>query len=214
MRSSPERRDRRSRGGTDRSPPYSRPQGNSAVAGSSFTAAPRVGRSNGHIRRDCVVAQARQHRQDHAPEPEVQASGPRHGRAIMSSRDRPYRTAARSSKQRWCAAWGKPLMPKSGRSSSAGSIPGSSGNSDVGAGRHTQPQCVRMEREIVGRMQEGNRRDYGDPMLVSPQARIATKDRHAELNASQRQAVDEIFLSRGEACRFRWHRRRGARQPL
>jgi ATP-dependent exoDNAse (exonuclease V) alpha subunit len=53
-----------------------------------------------------------------------------------------------------------------------------------------------MEREIVGRMQEGNRRDYSDPMLVSPQVRIATEDRHPELNASQRQAVDEIFLSR------------------
>jgi ATP-dependent exoDNAse (exonuclease V) alpha subunit len=45
-------------------------------------------------------------------------------------------------------------------------------------------------------MQEGNRRDYRDPMLVSPQVRIATEDRHPELNASQRQAVDEIFLSR------------------
>jgi ATP-dependent exoDNAse (exonuclease V) alpha subunit len=45
-------------------------------------------------------------------------------------------------------------------------------------------------------MQEGNRRDYSDPMLVSPQVRIATEDRHPELNASQRQAVDEIFLSR------------------
>jgi len=55
---------------------------------------------------------------------------------------------------------------------------------------------VRMEREIVGRMQQGNRRDYGDPMLVSPQVRIATEDRHPELNTSQRQAVDEIFLSR------------------
>jgi ATP-dependent exoDNAse (exonuclease V) alpha subunit len=53
-----------------------------------------------------------------------------------------------------------------------------------------------MEREIVGRMQEGNRRDYSDPMLVSAQVRIATEDRHPELNASQRQAVEEIFLSR------------------
>src|SRR5260370_26337746 len=33
-------------------------------------------------------------------------------------------------------------------------------------------------------------------MLVSTQVRIATEDRHPELNASQRQAVDEIFLSR------------------
>jgi ATP-dependent exoDNAse (exonuclease V) alpha subunit len=55
---------------------------------------------------------------------------------------------------------------------------------------------LRMEREVVGRMQEGNRRDYSDPMLVSPQVRIATEDRHSELNASQLQALDEIFLSR------------------
>jgi len=69
--------------------------------------------------------------------------------------------------------------------------------SHVGAGRqYTTAVMVRMEREIVGRMQEGNRRDYSDPMLVSPQVRIATEDRHPELNASQRQAVDEIFLSR------------------
>jgi ATP-dependent exoDNAse (exonuclease V) alpha subunit len=45
-------------------------------------------------------------------------------------------------------------------------------------------------------MQEGSRRDYSDPMLVSSQVRISTEDRHPELNASQRQAVDEIFLSR------------------
>src|ERR1035441_6543489 len=67
----------------------------------------------------------------------------------------------------------------------------------VGAGmKHTTAAQIRMEREIVDRMQEGNRRDYSDPMLVSPHVRIATEDRHPELNASQRQAVDEIFLSR------------------
>jgi len=43
---------------------------------------------------------------------------------------------------------------------------------------------------------EGNRRDYSDPMLVSPPIRIATEDRHPELNPSQLQAVDEILLSR------------------
>src|SRR3984893_4031227 len=70
-------------------------------------------------------------------------------------------------------------------------------DSHVGAGRqYTTAGMVRMEREIVSRMQEGNRRDYSDPMLVMPQVRIATEDRHLELNASQRQAVDEIFLSR------------------
>src|SRR5713226_4736479 len=95
----------------------------------------------------------------------------------MSSRDRLCRTAARSLKQRWCAAWEKPPMPRSGRSSSAGSRPGSSAKS----------------RTLV---LEGNRRDYSEPVLVSPQVRIPTEDRHPELNASQRQAVDEIFLSR------------------
>jgi hypothetical protein len=55
---------------------------------------------------------------------------------------------------------------------------------------------VRMEWEIVVAMQEGNRRDYSDPMLVSPQVRISTEDCHPELNDSQRQAVDGIFISR------------------
>jgi hypothetical protein len=59
--------------------------------------------------------------------------------------------------------------------------------SHVGAGKqYTTKAMVRMEREIVVRMQEGNRRDYSDPMLVSPQVRMATEDRHPELNASQR----------------------------
>jgi ATP-dependent exoDNAse (exonuclease V) alpha subunit len=67
----------------------------------------------------------------------------------------------------------------------------------AGAGRrYTTAAMADMEREIVVRIEEGNRRGYSDPMLVSPQARIAAEDRHPELNAGQRQAVDEIFLSR------------------
>src|SRR5271156_915834 len=69
--------------------------------------------------------------------------------------------------------------------------------SHTGAGhQYTTAAMARMEREIVGQMQEGNQRDYNDPMLVSSQVRIATEDRHPELNASQRQAVGDIFLSR------------------
>jgi len=45
-------------------------------------------------------------------------------------------------------------------------------------------------------MQDGNQRGYGDPMLVSPQVRISAEDRHPELSASQRQAVDSILISR------------------
>jgi len=62
----------------------------------------------------------------------------------------------------------------------------------------TPPQpCCAMERETIGQMQEGNRRGYGDPMLVEGRVRIDTEDRHPELNAGQRQVVDEVF-SRGE----------------
>ena len=67
----------------------------------------------------------------------------------------------------------------------------------AGAGqRYTTAAMVRMEREIVARMQEGNQRGVNDPTLVSPQIRIATEDRHTQLSASQRQAVDQVFLSR------------------
>jgi conjugative relaxase-like TrwC/TraI family protein len=61
---------------------------------------------------------------------------------------------------------------------------------------YTTAEMLRMEREIVGHMQRGNQRGYDDPMLVSPQLRIWTEDRHPELNRDQRKAVDEIFISR------------------
>ena len=67
----------------------------------------------------------------------------------------------------------------------------------AGAGQqYTTAAMLRMERETVQRMQEGNQRGMNDPMLVSPQVRIAMLDSHRELNASQRQAVEQIFLSR------------------
>jgi len=67
----------------------------------------------------------------------------------------------------------------------------------AGAGQqYTTAAMLRMEREIVARMQEGNQRGMSDQTLVFPQIRITTEDRHPELNASQRQAVDQVFLSR------------------
>jgi conjugative relaxase-like TrwC/TraI family protein len=69
--------------------------------------------------------------------------------------------------------------------------------SHVGSAKqYTTAAMMGMEREIVAQMLEGNQRGYGDPMLVSPQVRIATEDRHPELNRSQLQAVDDIFLAR------------------
>ena len=82
-----------------------------------------------------------------------------------------------------------------------------------GAGRQfTTSAMMHMEREIIARMQEGNRRDYGDPMLVSPQVRIRTEDRHPELSASQRQAVDEHpYLARERLSAWMASRARGRR---
>jgi conjugative relaxase-like TrwC/TraI family protein len=61
--------------------------------------------------------------------------------------------------------------------------------------QYTTAAMLRMERDIITRMQEGNQRGVSDSMLVDARIRIATEDRHPELNASQRQAVDQVFLS-------------------
>jgi len=60
----------------------------------------------------------------------------------------------------------------------------------------TTAQMVRMEREIVGHMQQGNRRGYGDPMLLQGRERFDTLERHPELNRSQQEAVREVFAAR------------------
>jgi conjugative relaxase-like TrwC/TraI family protein len=61
---------------------------------------------------------------------------------------------------------------------------------------YTTAEMVRMEQEIIGRMQSGNQRTYRDPMLVSPPLRIAIEDRHTELSPAQLRVVDDIFVSR------------------
>jgi len=62
--------------------------------------------------------------------------------------------------------------------------------------QYTTATMLKMEREILAHVEKGNRRGYDDPMLVLPGTRIETEDRHPQLNAAQRQAVDEVFLSR------------------
>jgi conjugative relaxase-like TrwC/TraI family protein len=147
---------------------------------------------------DRVVAQVRLHGQYRIPEPEVQAK-----QAVTWARDHVFERSAVQDRRAILEAalvrgMGETtyaqVRQEFERRIEAGEL---HEVSHVGAGRrYTTAVMVRMEREIVGRMQEGNRRDYSDPMLVSPQVRIATEDRHPELNASQHQAVDEIFLSR------------------
>jgi len=66
-----------------------------------------------------------------------------------------------------------------------------------GAGAHfTTTGMIRMEREIIAQMQEGNRHGYNDPLLVSPQVRNSVSDRHPELSVAQRSAAEDLFLSR------------------
>ncbi len=60
----------------------------------------------------------------------------------------------------------------------------------------TTAAMVRMEREIVAQMQQGNQRGYGDPMLLQGRERFDTLDRHPELNRSQQEAAREVFASR------------------
>lgn len=60
----------------------------------------------------------------------------------------------------------------------------------------TTNEMIRLEREIIARMREGNRRAFSDPMLVSSEVRVRTVDRHLELSRSQREAVDDILASR------------------
>jgi conjugative relaxase-like TrwC/TraI family protein len=147
---------------------------------------------------DRVVAQARQHGQYQMPEPEVHAK-----QAVTWARDHVFERSAVQDRR---AILETALVRGMGETTYAQLRQEFERRIEAGefrevlhggAGRqYTTATMVRMEREIIGRMQEGNRRDYSDPMLVSPQVRITTEDRHPELNASQRQAVDEIFLSR------------------
>jgi conjugative relaxase-like TrwC/TraI family protein len=62
--------------------------------------------------------------------------------------------------------------------------------------QYTTAAMLRMEQETITHMRAGNRRGYADPMLTLPGTRIETEDRHPELNAGQRRAVDDVLLSR------------------
>jgi hypothetical protein len=146
---------------------------------------------------DRVVAQAREHRQQQMREPELQAQ-----RAVTWAKAHVFERSAVQDRRviletALARGMGETtyarIQQEFERRINAGEF------QEVlrpGAGRqYTTTAMMQMEREIIGRMQAGNRRDFRDPMLVSPQLRIATEDRHPELNASQRQVVDDIFLS-------------------
>jgi hypothetical protein len=154
---------------------------------------------------DRVVAEARQQGQQHANNPDKAAQV-----SVTYARDHLFeRSAVESERSIMTAALGRSMgeanfaqvRQEFNRRVQTGEFRAAETNSRQHGPKHAGQQyttaaMLRMERETIGQMQEGNRRGYSDPMLVEGRVRIETEDRHPELNAGQRQAVDEVFLSR------------------
>ena len=154
---------------------------------------------------DRVVTQARERGQQHAYEPDLNRSRGAAQRAVTYARDHVFERESVEDKRSILEAALNRGMGETTyaqvrqefeRRAQSGEFRAIERGPEHREPQYTTAAAVRMEREIVARMQEGNRRGYSDPMLVSPQVRIATEDRHQELNRGQRQVVDEIFLSR------------------
>jgi len=147
---------------------------------------------------DRIVAQARERGQRQAQEPERQAQ-----RAVTYARDHLFERAAVQDRR---AILETALNRGMGETTYAQVRQEFERRAQAGEFRqvdhpgakpqYTTAAMVGMEREIIALMREGNQRGYGDPMLAEFPARLGTLDRHPELNAGQRQAAEEVFLSR------------------
>jgi conjugative relaxase-like TrwC/TraI family protein len=155
---------------------------------------------------DKVVAEARQqdqkHAQRHAHSPDKAAQV-----SVTYARDHLFeRSAVESERSIMTAALSRSMgeanfaqvRQEFNRRAQTGEFHAADHGPKHAGQQYTTAAMLRMERETIGQMQEGNRRGYGDPMLVEGRVRIETEDRHPELNAGQRQAVDEVFLSRAQ----------------
>jgi conjugative relaxase-like TrwC/TraI family protein len=147
---------------------------------------------------DHVVAQAREHGQRQTQEPDKAAQ-----RAVTYARDHLFersavedrRTILESALKRGMGeATYSQVRQEFDRRFQAGEF--RAARASVRGPQITTAAMLRMERETVQLMQEGNKRGFEDPMLVGPSIRIATEDRNPELNAAQREAIDAVFLSR------------------
>ncbi len=145
-----------------------------------------------------IVAQAREHgqRQNHEPEKAAQ-------RAVTYARDHLFeRSAVEDRRSILESALNRGLgettysqvRQEFDRRLQAGEF--RQAQASVRGPQITTATMLRMERETIQLMQEGNKRGFDDPMLVGPGIRIETEDRHPELNTVQREAVDAVFLSR------------------
>jgi conjugative relaxase-like TrwC/TraI family protein len=147
---------------------------------------------------DRVVAQARAHGQHQMQEPAMQAQ-----RAVTWARDHVFERSAVQDRR---AILETALARGMGETTYTSVRQEFERRVRTGEFREVAPggadrqfttsAMIRMEREIIARMQEGNQRGYSDPKLVSPQVRIRTEDPHPELSTAQRQAVDDILVSR------------------
>jgi conjugative relaxase-like TrwC/TraI family protein len=151
---------------------------------------------------DRVVAEARQQGQQHANSPDKAAQV-----SVTYARDHLFeRSAVESERSIMTAALGRSMgeanfaqvRQEFNRRVETGEFRAADHGPKHAGQQYTTAAMLRMERETIGKMQEGNRRGYSDPMLVEGRVRIETEDRHPELNAGQRQAVDEVFLSRAQ----------------
>lgn len=62
--------------------------------------------------------------------------------------------------------------------------------------RYTTAEMIRLEKETVARMQEGNQRSAANSSLVHSEGSAAVLNRHPEMNSAQRSAVVEVLDSR------------------
>jgi conjugative relaxase-like TrwC/TraI family protein len=69
-------------------------------------------------------------------------------------------------------------------------LPGAAGK------QYTTAAMLRMEKETIARMQEGNRQDRF--ALSTESIRVETLSRHPELNGTQERATDQIFQSQAQ----------------
>ncbi len=149
---------------------------------------------------DCVVAQARDQAYQHRQQPEKtaqQAATYAHKHVFERSAVQDERAILGSMLDRGMGqlTYGE-ARQEFARRVATGEFRSLGQREGHAAPQYTTAEMVRMEREIIDRMQAGNHRTYSDPMLLSPPMRCRIEDRHPELNASQYHAVDEIFLSR------------------
>jgi len=158
---------------------------------------------------DKVVAEAQERGQRHVHEPELNRSAVTAQQAVTYARDHLFERSAVLDRRELLEAalnrgMGETTYAHIRQEFAQRAARGEFRTVDhAGAGQqYTTAVMLRMEREIVAKMQEGNQRGMSDPMLVDSRIRIATEDRHPELNTSQRQVVDDVFLSREKIVGF------------